>query len=115
MAVREIYTGTATVGTTELDLPTNTTTKSTLSNDGVYQLFLDLSNLTATEQYTLKIYEKVLTTSTQRLVESITFSGAQPEPVYVTPATLLMNGWTFTLTKNLGTDRSISWSIRQAT
>lgn len=115
MAVRELYTGTATVGTTELDLPTNTTAISALSNDGVYQLFLDLSNLTATEQYTLKIYEKVLTTSTQRLVESVTFSGVQPEPVYVTPATLLMNGWTFTLQNNLGTPRSISWSIRQAT
>lgn len=115
MAVREIYTGTATVGSTELDLPTNTTTRSSLSNDGVYQLFLDLNALTATEQYTLKIYEKVLTTSTQRLVEQVVFSGVQAEPVYVTPATLLMNGWTFTLTKNLGTDRSISWSIRQAT
>lgn len=115
MAIREIYSGTATVGTTERDLPTNTTSLSALSNDGVYQLFLDLTNLTSTEQYTLKIYEKVLSTSTQRLVEQVVFSGVQTEPVYVTPAILLLHGWTFTLTKNLGTDRSISWSIRQAT
>lgn len=114
MAIIEKIAGTATIGTTEYDLLSSTTVISQDTTDGVFQLFLDLSELTATEQYTLKIYEKVTNAATQKLVEQVVFSGNQPEPVFVTPAMLLLHGWTFTLTKNFGTDKSISWSIRQA-
>ena len=113
MPIAQTHSGTATVGTTELDLPSNTTTRSQQTADGIYQLFLDLSTLTATESYRLRIYEMALSGGTQRVVEDVTISGVQDEPIYVTPALLLMHGWTFTLTKVNGTDRSIVWSIRQ--
>lgn len=118
MAITEAFSGSATIGTTQYDLPNNSTTVSAQTTDGIYQLFLDLSNLTATESYQLRIYEKVVASgspgSTQRVISDTTISGAQTaQPNYVTSALLLMHGWTFTLTKLQGTDRAISWSIRQ--
>lgn len=118
MAITEAFSGSATIGTTQYDLPNNSTTVSAQTTDGIYQAFIDFSNLTATESYQLRIYEKVVASgspgSTQRVIDDTTISGAQTaEPIYVTAALLLMHGWTFTLTKLQGTDRAISWSIRQ--
>ena len=117
MAISEVYTGVSNVGTTEYDLVNYSTTLATATTDGIYQLFLDLVFLTAAEQYTLRIYETVRSTGTRRVVQQVDFYGVQAEPIYVTPALLLMNGWTFTLQRvNTGgssADRSISWSIRQ--
>ncbi len=117
MAITEAFSGSATISTTQYDLPSNSTTVSAQTADGIYQLFLDFSNLTATESYQLRIYEKVVSSgspgSTQRVIDDTTISGVQTAPVYVTSALLLMHGWTYTLTKLQGTDRAISWSIRQ--
>jgi hypothetical protein len=122
MAITEAFSGSATIGTAQYDLPTNSTsTVSAQTAKGIYQLFLDLSNLTANESYRLRIYERVLSTGspggTQRVVDDTTISGAQTtEPIYATAALVLMNGWTFTLTRLAsagGTDKIISWSIRQ--
>jgi len=113
MALAETHSGSATVGATEFDLPSNSTTLSSITTDGIYQLFLDLSALTATERYRLRIYERTRAADTQRVVEEVIITGAQSEPIYVTPALLLMHGWTFTLQKLQGTDRTIAWSIRQ--
>jgi hypothetical protein len=86
---------------------------SSQTTAGIYQLFLDLSNLTATEEYRLRIYEKVRSSDIQRVIQEVIFSGAQTtEPTYVTPSLLFLHGWTFTLRKNQGADRSIAWSIR---
>jgi len=113
MAISQAFNGSATVGTTEYDLPNNSTSVSAQTTDGIYQLFLDLSNLTATEEYRLRIYEKVRSSDNQRVIQEVIFSGAQTtEPIYVTPSLLFLHGWTFTLKKNQGTDRSIAWSIR---
>jgi len=112
MAISEAFNGSASIGTTEYDLPSASTTVSAQTTDGIYQLFLDLNALTSTEEYRLRIYEKVQSSSTQRIVQEVIFSGAQAEPVYVTPALLFLHGWTFTVKKNFGTDRTINWSIR---
>lgn len=113
MAISEAFTGSASISTTEYDLPSASTTKSAQTSDGIFQVFLDLSAMTATEAYQLRIYEKTRTTSTQALIEDITISGVQSEPVYVTPALLLLHGWTVTLTLLQGTAKTIEWSIRQ--
>jgi hypothetical protein len=113
MAITQAYGGSATIGTTEFSLPNGTTTLASIAVAGIYQLFLDLSTLTATESYKLQIKEKVQAAGTQRLVQDITISGVQAEPVYVTPSLLLMNGWDMTLTKLGGTDRAIEFSIRK--
>jgi len=113
MAISEAFNGSASIGTTEYDLPSASTTKSSQTTDGIYQLFLDLNALTSTDQYTLKIYEKVQSSSAQYVVQEVVFSGVQAEPVYVTPSLLFLHGWTFTVKQDFGsTARTINWSIR---
>lgn len=111
--ITEAYKGSATVSTTEWDLPTNTSTLSSLGREGVYQVFIDFSELTATESYELRMYEKVTGSADQRLIFLTTLSGVQSEPLYVTPSLLLIHGWTVTLKKAVGTDRALTWSIRR--
>lgn len=114
MALTQPFTGSAlTVSTTELSLVSGTSTLQTNSTAGIYQLFLDTSNLTATESYLLKIKEKVAAAGTQRLMQSLLLTGVQATPVYVSAAMQLMNGWDITLTKLNGTDRAFDYSIRQ--
>lgn len=113
MALAAAYEDSASISTTEYSLPNDGTTLTPITVDGVYQLFLDLSALTATEQYRLRFYERVQAAGTTRVFHEVTFSGAQGEPVYVSPSFLLLHGWDITLQKLQGTDRSIPWSIRQ--
>lgn len=112
MALTQTHSGSATIGATEHDLPSNSTTLSAQTTAGIYQLFLDLAALTATERYRLRIYDRTRAGDPQRVVEEVIITGAQPEPIYVTPALALMHGWTYTLQRLQGTDRSIAWSIR---
>lgn len=112
MAITEAFAGSTTIGSTEYDLPSGSTTLSAQTTAGIVQVYLDLSALAAGDEFRLCIYEKVRSGDTQRLVDEVALSGAQPEPVYVTPSLLLMRGWTVTLRKAGGTDRAIPYSIR---
>jgi len=113
MAITEAFTGTETVGGTEHSLTTDSSGPDVETSDGVFQAFIDLNALAAGDTFELKVYEKVLSGSTQRLVYTMSFSGVQAEPIAVTPSLVLINGWDMTLKKLAGTDRSIDWSIRK--
>jgi hypothetical protein len=115
MALSEAYSGTETVTTDEWSLTGDDTSLDAITTDGIYQCFVELHNLAAGDVFEFKIYEKVLSSSTQRLVYSATFSGVQGEPVWVSPTLLLIHGWDMSLNKISGTDRSINWSIRAVT
>jgi len=106
--------GSSSIGTSEFSLVNGSTSLATSTTVGTVQLFLDLNALTATEQYTLKISEKVQSGGTKRVVRTLVLRGVQPEANMVDAAMILGNGWDITLTKNLGTDRTIVWSIRIA-
>jgi hypothetical protein len=112
MAIAEPYSGTETVTTDEWDLPTDTTTLGSITTDGVYQPQLELNNLAKGDIFEFKVYEKVTSGSTQRVIYTARFANAQAEPVWVGPSLILIHGWTMSLTKISGTDRAISWSIR---
>lgn len=107
----EAYTGTATIGTSEWSLSTNTAGPDADTSAGIYQAFLDLSALAAYDMYQIKCYEKVRTGDTQRVVFSAYFEGAQVSPIAATPTLILGVGWDFTITKVAGTDRAINWRI----
>lgn len=113
MAISEAYSGSETVSTTEWSLTTDTAGPDTDTIDGVYQCFLDLSALAAGDEFEFKVYEKVLSASTQRLVYSCVFKGAQAAPNWASPSLILLHGWDMTLDKIAGTDRNIDWSIRK--
>lgn len=113
MAITEAFSGTETVGTTEHSLTTDTSGPDTQTDDGVYQAFIDLNALAAGDVFEFRVYEKVLSGSTQRIVYNATFANVQAEPVWVSPSLVLLHGWDMTLDKVSGTDRSIDWSIRK--
>jgi len=117
MALSQPYSSAGlTVSTTELSLVSGTATLQTNTTPGIYQLFLDLSALAAGDSFSLKIKEAAAPSGAQGVLLLETFApagGALATPIYASPALQLANGWDMTLTRLLGTDRSIPYSIRQ--
>ena len=114
MAITALYENSATIGATEYSLPNNSTTLTPKTDDGVFQILLDLANMAAGDQYELKVYEKVLAAGPQRLImPPAIYTGAQSPPAFPLPSLTLMHGWDVTMKKLAGTDRAIGWSIRQ--
>jgi hypothetical protein len=111
MAISEVYTNSATISTAEYSLPNNSTTLTPITTAGVYQVFIDLGAMTLTEQYQIRIYEKITSAGTQRVIYESIITGVMADN-WVSPSLILMNGWDVTVKKLLGTDRSIGWSIR---
>jgi hypothetical protein len=112
MAIAELYSGTEAVGATEWSCTTDTSGPDVDTTDGVFQVFLDLSDMIAGDQLQIRVYEKVRSSSTQRIVYQAILTGAQPEPVWVSPSLILMHGWDVTLDALAGTI-TVDWSIRQ--
>lgn len=114
MAISELITGTEAIGATEHSLATDTsyTSGDAQTTDGIYQLFVDLSDMVAGDEVRIRLWEKVLSSSTQRIADEWTFFGAQSKPVFVTPAVMLLHGWDWSATGVAGTI-TIDWSIRQ--
>jgi hypothetical protein len=105
-----------TINTTEVDLTSNTTTLQSRTAVGFFTLVLDCSNMTATERYRMRIYEKATAASTQRIVQEVEITGVQSaEPLYFTPGLPMGNGWTFSLQLLQGTARNFWWSVRAVT
>lgn len=111
MAILEYKTGTASISTTEYSLVNNSTTLASDTTAGVYQIFIDMSNMVSGDEYNIEIREKVISGGTQRSIYSAQLEGAQSQP-FVTPSLILMHGWDVTVNQITGTARSISWSIR---
>jgi hypothetical protein len=102
-----------TVGTAAIGLVNGTTTIATDTTDGVYQLYVDdQGNMTKTEEYEIKILEKVHNGGTQKTVFRATIKGVQNE-VFVTPPLMLGNGFDFTIKKLAGTDRAFDARVSQ--
>jgi len=114
MAITEVTSSSGlSVSTTELGLTNGTSVIASNTDDGVYQVFLDLNALAAGDIFEFKAYEKVHSAGTQRVIYSARFAGAQGQPVWASPSLVLVHGWDFSLKKISGTDRSILYSIRK--
>lgn len=103
--------GSATIGTTEFFLASNSTTQVAQTNDCIMQPFVDLANMAAGDQYQITVYEKI-NGGTQRSMFQSFATGAQPGPEDY-PALILTDGWEVGVKKIAGTDRTIAWSLRQ--
>jgi hypothetical protein len=114
MPITELITGTEAVGTTEWSLATDTSydTGDAQTTDGVFQFFIDVSDMVAGDELEIKIYEKVRSADTQRVVYKANLIGAQSEPIWVSPSLVLMHGWDITCDAISGTI-TVNWSIRQ--
>lgn len=106
--------GSRSVSTTEWSLVTDSAPVSSgQSDDGIFQVFVDLSGLSVGDRYQIKVKEKVRSSDTQRVVLDTIVDGVQSEPILVTPPLALIHGWDVTAQRLAGTDRTLSWSIRQ--
>ena len=115
MAISEHASGTRTAGTppeagfTALGTGGDTT-------DGVFQFYIDVSNLAngaTSDAIEIQVLEKVLSSGTARVVFEAYLIGAQDEPIWVSPALLLLHGWTLQIKQTAGTARTYDWSIRK--
>ena len=113
MAITELYAGSENVTTTEWSLSGDDNSLASLTTDGVYQVFLDVSALVGADLFRIRIYEKVQSGDTQRVVYEAFIGGPQISPIWSSPALILMNGWDVSLFRIAGSDRTITWSIRQ--
>jgi hypothetical protein len=114
MAISEPYElDGVTIGATEISIVSGTTSLQTITDDGVYQLWVDAGLMQKTEEYKIRIYEKVEGTGgVKKVVFVATLKGVQSE-IFVTPTLILINGWDMTLQKIAGTDRAFDASIRK--
>ena len=112
MAITEAFAGSEAVGATEHSCTTDTAGPDVETSDGVFQVFLDVSDMVNTDVLQIRVYEKVQASSTQRVVYECILRDAQSEPVWVVPSLILMHGWDVTLDALAGTI-TVEWSIRR--
>lgn len=116
MPLTALYTYTAqTVTASEKDLTTNNTSIQSYSTAGFYTINVDVNAMTFAERYRLFIREKATTSSSQRVLEYFDLVGPFDKPIFTTPLFCLAQGWTFTMQRLAGTDRTFSWTIYQVT
>lgn len=112
MAIAQLYSGTKAVDTTEWSLTTDTAGPDADTTDGIFQAFLDVSDMIAGDELQIRIYEKARSGDTQRIVYQSTLVGVQTNPIWVSPSLILMHGWDITCDAIAGTI-TVLWSIRQ--
>lgn len=115
MAITEAFSGTATITTTEYSAPNNANFVADTggrTEDGVYQVFLDVSDMVAGDQLQIRVYESCRAADTQRIIYESILSGAQAD-IWVSPSLILLHKWDVTLDTLLGTSIVVNWSIRR--
>ena len=113
MAITEAFSGTAAIGATEYSCPNNANYSSgtARTEDGVYQVFLDTSDMVVADQLQIRIYEKCRSVDTQRIIYEAVLTGTQAD-TWVSPSLILLHGWDVTLDALAGTI-TVNWSIRR--
>lgn len=114
MAISEPYElDGVTVNSSELSIVSGTTTLQTITDDGVYQLWIDAGTMAKGDEFRVRMYEKVEATGgTKKVFAQWSMLGVQAE-VFVTPTFILLHGWDMTIQKIAGTDRAFDASIRK--
>ena len=112
MAIAEAFSGTEAVSTTEHSLTTDTAGPDADTTDGVYQLWLDLSDMVTGDELQIRIYDTV--DGSQDIMFQANLVGVQAFPIWVSPTLVLIDGWDMTLDAIAGTITAL-WSIRQVT
>lgn len=120
MSISEYASFNVSTSTTELSLISGTSSLQTLTDHGIYYLYIDPqgSSFADGDEFRVKIYEKVLSGGTKRVVDSFIISHQFPSssplpPLFWTTGHMLRNGWDMTIQKVAGTDRTIKASVRR--
>lgn len=113
MAIQELYSDTGTsISTSEYSLTGDIASVQAQTVDAMIQAVIDFSAMQAGDSYEVKVYDKVYSAGSQKVIYGpATLTGPQITPL-VTPGLIVMHGWDVTVKRLAGSDRSISWSIR---
>lgn len=118
MNVTELYSGSASISTTEYSLPLASTTglPANKTDNGAIQVYLDLDNLANGDVYELRLYEKVRSADSAKkfAIFYLADDYGADNAVWVSPCFYVKHGWDVTLKRTAGADRTIAWSIRTA-
>ncbi len=109
------YSGSTSITTTEYFLPNASTTAAPIASAGLYELFMDLTNLVDGDIIQLTIYETTVSAGTQVVYDSKQISNQQTIPGYVYPPIILGNGWNMSLKMLSATARTVNWRISSVT
>jgi hypothetical protein len=112
VAITEAFAGSEAISTTEWSLTTDSSGPDTETSDGIFQIWLDLSDMIAGDQLQIRVYEKVQAADSQRVLYEAILTGAQSQPIWVSPSVILLHGWDVTLDALAGTI-TVTWSIRK--
>lgn len=110
--INELFTISASIGTTEYSITNNSTTTATQTADGIVQVFVDLNALIAGDIFEFRAFEKCRSGDTQRVVFTTRFAELQTQPIWLSPMMTVMHGWDFMLKRIAGSDRTIAASVR---
>ncbi len=101
------------VSTSEISIVSGTTTLQTIAAAGVYQLWIDFTNMVKGDQYEIRVYEKAEATGgTKRQFFETTVHDVQTQ-LFATPMFTLMHGWDMTVKLISGSARTLDASIRK--
>jgi hypothetical protein len=115
MAIAEFVSGTQAVdNVTEWSLTSDSAGPDPENDDGVYQIWIDMSDMVTGDQVVFRMYE-MIDGSNQRLYYSVVLTGPQPFPIWVSPTFVLTAAWDATLLMLSATTATFDWSIRQVT
>jgi len=104
----------ATIGTTEYSLVSDSTSLATDTNAGLYSFSIGFENMVAGDQYEVRLYEKAWASGTKRLVCTPWVKTGISEDLHL-PAIVLGHGWDITVKRTAGSDRTIGWTINKVT
>jgi hypothetical protein len=113
MAITEPYELDGVTVVTVISIVSGNSTPQSITDDGVYQLWVDGSAMVKGDEFRIDIKEKVEATGgVQITVFSATLSDVQSE-VFVSPMLILLHGWDMLITKVSATNRAFDASIRK--
>jgi len=113
MAISVAFASSQVVDTTEWSCPRDAAYDSgqVQTDDGVYQIFLNVTDLTTGNELQIRVYETI--GGSVLLILQANLIGPQSPPTWVSPSFILTNGWDVTLDMIAGSSQSIDWSIRK--
>ena len=97
VAISEAYASSQSVDNDEWDLPSDSTNLGAVTDDGVYQCFLDLNALVKGDVFEFKVYEKVGSAARSAWSTPCASPTPRPSPCGCRRRLVLIHGWTMSL------------------
>lgn len=95
---------------------TTTSTSAAVASTGVFQAYIDFSNMGTSDEYLVEVWEKTHANASQQVLDSWIYSYPLAKPLAVLPAIVLSEGWDVRITRIGGatsTAIGIPYSVRK--